>query len=46
MDSREIIADVIPWADQQGFRNIAAELHRALSLLEQREARPHKQRKR
>jgi hypothetical protein len=35
MTAEEIIADVIRWAGQQGFITIAAELRRALALLDQ-----------
>jgi hypothetical protein len=31
--ARERIADVIRWADRQGFYNIAADLRHALALL-------------
>lgn len=32
--AREGIADVIKWADRQGFENIAAALRHALDLLD------------
>ena len=31
--AREVITDVLRWADMSGFENIAAELRHALSLL-------------
>jgi hypothetical protein len=33
MTAREHIADVLQWAERQGFQNIAAALRRALDLL-------------
>jgi hypothetical protein len=33
MTAREIIADVLRWADMSGFENIAAAMRRALSLM-------------
>jgi hypothetical protein len=40
MTAREQVADVLQWAERQGFQNIAAALRRALDLLNIESKRP------